>query len=46
VLSRIRVDFRTCLAARGDVLFELVDAVLCADGPVRVHYVRLARSCS
>ena len=29
------MDFRACLAARGDELFELADAVLCADGPVR-----------
>jgi DDE superfamily endonuclease len=35
VLSRFRADFRACLAARGDQLFELTDAVLCADGPVR-----------
>jgi hypothetical protein len=35
VLSRFRADFRSCLAARGDELFELADAVLCADGPVR-----------
>jgi len=35
VLSRFRLDFRSCLAARGDELFELADAVLCADGPVR-----------
>jgi len=35
VLSRFRADFRACLAARGDELFELADAVLCADGPVR-----------
>jgi DDE superfamily endonuclease len=35
VLSRFRADFRACLAARGDGLFELADAVLCADGPVR-----------
>jgi hypothetical protein len=35
VLSRFRLDFRRCLAARGDELFELADAVLCADGPVR-----------
>jgi hypothetical protein len=34
VLSRFRVDLRACLAARGDELFELADAVLCADGPV------------
>jgi DDE superfamily endonuclease len=35
VLSRFRLDFRRCLAARGDELFELADAVLCADGPVK-----------
>ena len=35
VLSRFRVDFHDCLTARGDELFELADAVLCADGPVR-----------
>src|SRR5919108_1179687 len=35
VLSQFRAVFRACLAARGDELFELSDAVLCADGPVR-----------
>jgi hypothetical protein len=35
VLSRFRLDFHSCLAARRDELFELADAVLCADGPVR-----------
>jgi hypothetical protein len=35
VLSRFRTDFYTCLTARIDALFELTDAVLCADGPVR-----------
>jgi hypothetical protein len=35
VLSRFRADFRACLAARGDELFDLADAVLCADGSVR-----------
>jgi hypothetical protein len=35
VLSRFRLDFRACLAARADELCELADAVLCADGPVR-----------
>jgi DDE superfamily endonuclease len=34
-LSRFRLDFRSCLTARGDELFELADAVLCAGGPVR-----------
>src|SRR5205807_5337365 len=36
VLSRFRVDFHACLTARADELSELADAVLCADGPVRV----------
>jgi hypothetical protein len=35
VLSRFRLDFHACLIARADELFELADAVLCADGPVR-----------
>src|SRR5512140_1864142 len=35
VLSRFRRDFHSCLTARSDELFELADAVLCADGPVR-----------
>ena len=35
VLSRFRGEFYACLAARADALFELTDAVLCADGPVR-----------
>ncbi len=35
VLSGFRSDFHACLTARGDELFELADAVLCADGPVR-----------
>src|SRR5215470_8977036 len=34
VLSRLRLDFHDCLAARRDELSELADAVLCADGPV------------
>jgi hypothetical protein len=32
--SRFREDFYACLHARRDELFELVDALLCADGPV------------
>ncbi|GAA2518831.1 hypothetical protein GCM10010393_59730 [Streptomyces gobitricini] len=32
--SRFRDDFFDCLTARGDTLFELTDALLCADGPV------------
>jgi hypothetical protein len=35
VLSRFRTDFYCCLTARADALFELADAVLCADGPVK-----------
>lgn len=35
LLSRFRVEFYECLYARQDALFELTDAVLCADGPVK-----------
>jgi DDE superfamily endonuclease len=35
VLSRFRLDVHACLTARGDELFELADALLCADGPVK-----------
>jgi hypothetical protein len=35
VLSRFRTDFYACLTARVDTLFELTDAVLCTEGPVR-----------
>ncbi|MFG2715343.1 NF041680 family putative transposase [Streptomyces goshikiensis] len=34
-LSRFRGEFYSCLTARSDGLFELADAVLCGDGPVR-----------
>ncbi|WP_327279557.1 NF041680 family putative transposase [Streptomyces sp. NBC_01205] len=34
-LSRFRGAFYSCLTARSDALFELTDAVLCGDGPVR-----------
>ncbi|MFJ3799901.1 NF041680 family putative transposase [Streptomyces sp. NPDC090088] len=34
-LSRFRGEFYSCLTSRADALFELADAVLCADGPVR-----------
>jgi hypothetical protein len=34
-LSRFRHGFYTSLTARADALFELTDALLCADGPVR-----------
>ncbi|TFE25464.1 transposase [Frankia sp. B2] len=35
VLCRFRQEFYGCLTRRADALFELTDAVLCADGPVR-----------
>jgi len=34
-LDVFRTGFYGCLTARSDALFELTDAVLCADGPVR-----------
>lgn len=34
-LSRFRGVFYDCLIGRRDALFELTDAVLCSDGPVR-----------
>lgn len=34
-LDRFRWEFYRSCTARADVLFELTDAVLCADGPVR-----------
>ena len=34
-LTRFRREFYASLTARADALFELTDAVLCADGPVR-----------
>lgn len=34
-LGRFRQEFYDCLTARADALFDLADAVLCADGPVR-----------
>jgi hypothetical protein len=33
-LSAFRRSFYECLRRRADALFELCDAVLCADGPV------------
>jgi hypothetical protein len=35
VLSGSRHEFYRYLPARADVLFELMDAVLCTDGPVK-----------
>src|SRR5450631_2747897 len=34
-LRRFRQDLRGCLTRRGAALFELADAMLCAQGPVR-----------
>jgi hypothetical protein len=34
-LARFRQEFYQCLSRRADALFELADAVLCAEGPVR-----------
>lgn len=34
-VSHFRSELYTCLTARGDALFELCDALLCTDGPVR-----------
>lgn len=34
-LGGFRQEFYRCLTRRADALFELADAVLCADGPVR-----------
>jgi len=34
VLSRFRTGFYDCLDARADALFEVVEAMLCVDGPV------------
>jgi DDE superfamily endonuclease len=35
-LAGFRGELYRCLTGRGDELFDLVDAVLCGDGPVRV----------
>ncbi|MBB4936066.1 hypothetical protein FHR32_000371 [Streptosporangium album] len=35
VLSRFRTGFYDCLSARADALFELAEALLCTDGPVK-----------
>ncbi len=34
-LCGFRQEFCRCLSRRPDALFELTDALLCADGPVR-----------
>ncbi|PZF82723.1 NF041680 family putative transposase [Micromonospora deserti] len=34
-LARFRREFYRCLTGRADALFDLAEAVLCADGPVR-----------
>ncbi|GAA1501846.1 hypothetical protein GCM10009760_64750 [Kitasatospora kazusensis] len=35
ILSRFRVEFYESLYTRADALFELTDAILCTDGPVK-----------
>lgn len=35
VLRGFRAGLRSCLTRRGDALFEVMDAMLCAQGPVR-----------
>jgi hypothetical protein len=35
VLRRFREDLRDCMTQRGDALFEAMDAMLCAHGPVQ-----------
>jgi len=35
ILSHFRVEFYDCLYSRADANFELTDAVLCANGPVK-----------
>ena len=35
MLSRFRTCFHDCLTARADALFELAEALLCSDGPVK-----------
>jgi hypothetical protein len=34
-LANFRAEWFACLTGRGEELFELTDAVLCADGPVK-----------
>jgi hypothetical protein len=34
-VSCFRTELYVCLTARSDVLFEICDALLCTDGPVR-----------
>ena len=34
-LRRFRRELYSCLTSRADAMFELADALLCADGPVR-----------
>ncbi|WP_411105316.1 ATP-binding protein [Streptomyces sp. cmx-4-9] len=35
MLSQFRTDFYGCLTGRSDALFELTDALLCTEGPVK-----------
>jgi hypothetical protein len=34
-VSHFRLELYACLTVRGDALFEMCDALLCTDGPVR-----------
>lgn len=34
-LARFRLELHRCLTGRADALFELTDALLCTDGPVK-----------
>lgn len=34
-VTAFRTELYSCLLSRGDALFELCDALLCTDGPVR-----------
>jgi hypothetical protein len=44
-VCRFRGEFYRCLGARADAQFELADALLCAEGPVRTLVdLSLARS--
>jgi|HubBroStandDraft_1064217.scaffolds.fasta_scaffold1263653_1 hypothetical protein len=46
VLSRFLVDFHPGLTTRADELSELADAVLCADGPVRIDWLLVHQTAS
>jgi hypothetical protein len=37
-LTGFRQEFYRCVTRRADAVFELADAVLCGDGPVRSRW--------